>query len=180
MVGIKRRRRVEGWALDVSETDAQVGRSTLRQRLAESNKLWVVCVAVVLVLTAGLIRFANTEQSSSNGHQIRPAGADAGSPDDAAHREFARQFLAERSGNPTVLDARFVSADRFQITVPSSLRRDDIEFLAKFAGLKIVHDFRFRPVVEVYSKGSTKRPELVATAQWEPKKFGFVVKSPRK
>ena len=176
MVGIKRRRKVEGWALDVSETDAQVGRTTLRQRLAENNRLWAVCLLAVFGLTAGLIWLADREQSPEDKYLIGPAGARAGSPDDLAHREFAREFASERTGRFTVVEARFVGSDNFRITVPGNMSRDDIDFLAKIAGLKIVKRFGFRPVVQVYAKSAGSVPVLVATAQYETQKYGFVIK----
>ena len=179
MVGLKRRRRVEGWAVDVSETDAQVGRATLMQRLAENNKLWLGCALGVVVLTVGMMRGTDKARSIDEKYLVRPAGARAGTYDDFAHREFAKRFASERSGKASAIEARFVGPDNFEITVPGNMSKDDIDFLAKVAGMKIVHEFHFRPVVQVYAKGAGGRETLVATAQWETKKFGFVVKLPR-
>ena len=180
MVGIKRRRKVEGWALDVSETDAQVGRTTLGQRLAESNKLWAVCVLALFGLTAGLIWKADRGQLPEDKYLVQPAGPRAGASDDMAHREFARKFASERSRKFTVVEARFVGPDNFRITVPGNTSKDDIDFLAKVAGMKIVQKFGFRPVVQVYIQSPDAPPLLVATAQWETKKYGFVVRFPKR
>ncbi|MCX8053674.1 MAG: hypothetical protein N3B12_07680 [Armatimonadetes bacterium] len=177
MLRLKRPRKVEGWALDVSETDTQLGRSTLWQRLADNNKVWIACLVGVVLLTFGLIKFSNREPVPKENYFVKPAGGRAGSPNDAAHKEFADRFVREQKGRLAVLDARFVSVDNFRITVSYRMSRDDAEFLAKLAGLKIVRRFRYRPVVQVYSKGFTGQPVLVATAHWETKKYGFVVKS---
>ncbi|MGB9620552.1 MAG: hypothetical protein ACPL7K_09090, partial [Armatimonadota bacterium] len=169
-------RKVEGWALDVSETDAEVGRSTLRQRLAENNKLWAASMIGMVLLTIGLLRFADQPPDPREKYQIRPAGSDLGSPNDAAHLEFAQEFVRERPGRLDLLEARFVSPESFRITVPASTSRDDIDFLAKAAGLRIIHKFRIRPVVQVYLKSAGSPATLAATAHWEAKKYGFVVK----
>lgn len=176
MLGIKRGRKVEGWALDVSETDEEVGRATLRQRLAENNKLWAACMIGMVVLTIGLMRFADRPPDPREKYVIKPAGADAGSPDDAAHRQFVEEFARVRHGRLALIGVRFVSPDVLRITVPASMSRDDMEFLAKAAGLRIVHRFHIRPVVQVYLKPAGDPPVLAATAHWEAKKYGFVVK----
>ncbi|MDH7601838.1 MAG: hypothetical protein QHI38_06795 [Armatimonadota bacterium] len=175
-MGAKRRGKIEGWELDVSETDAQVGRSTLRERLAASSKLWAVCflVLVAVVLYFGV---AANNQEGAVAKVDKVSGAAAhGSVKDAQRMELARKFLADFSERFGVLEARFVGSDKFRIVVPASLSRDDIEFLAKVAGMQILTKLKLRPVVQVYTLSADKRLSLEATARWQPEKYGFVVR----
>lgn len=173
MLGLKRRRKVEGWALDVAETDAQVGRTTLAQRLAESNKLWIVSFVAVLALSGYLVR---TTGSFAPDRVVPPSTRAPENYTDEAHKAFAREFVVDKSYGFKVLDAGFVAPDRFRVVVPGNVSKDDIDYAAAMAGNRIIHEFHFRAVIQVYRRSAGGAESLAATARWEPKKYGYVVK----
>ncbi|MGQ9455830.1 MAG: hypothetical protein ACUVRS_03265 [Armatimonadota bacterium] len=179
MAAARKRTKVEGWELQVSETDAEVGRTTLRQRLADNNKLWAACFIGLVAIVLYFANVMGNSEQAANPFEDAVLRANIGSADDPAHREFTSQFVREFSDRFDILDAQFVGPDKFRIVVPASTSRDDVEFIAKAAGIKILTKLRFRPVVQVYNKKARDGMVLVATAQWQPQKYGFVVESPQ-
>ena len=130
-------------------------------------------LAVVLV-TAGLVYRAASAPPPDEMYATAPGVRDAGSSNDPAHRKFAEQFVREQSQKLGVVDGFWVGPDRFRVIVPGNMSRDDIDYLGRFAGQKILHDLGFRPVVQVYAKSAGGGLVPAATAQWESRKFGFV------
>lgn len=174
MFGLKRRKRVEGWAVDIDQDgDEPV---TIRQRLADSNWLWVLSLAAVLVL-AWLVMFAARQVGDARAQKSRgPSLWGKGTYDDAEHARFARDFVLDRSHPGTVLDARFTGRRSFRVTVPGDTSADDIDYIAKMAALKIVRQFDLRVVVNVYVRSSDGPEVLTATTRYVPDKYGYVVK----
>ena len=178
MVGLKRRRKLEGWALADSEINEESRHVGAWQRLADNNKLWAACLIVVLLLTAFFYRTAKQSGQVKNNYDISPIST--GSYDNKAHKEFTRQFLRNARYGTLVTDARFVGPETFRLTMKSSSSADDIDYISKVAAQKVLNKFKTRVVVQTYMRSSLYSGEmLIATAQWEPKKFGFVVKFSR-
>jgi len=175
MLGLKRRKRVEGWALDVAETDREVGRSTPAEKLADNNKLWIICLIAVLAVSLALLRFGGNEQIEKEGPRL-PADLGSGHYDDSEHKAFAKSFVTDKRHGTTVLAARFVSREVFRIDVPANASKDDIEYAARYAGDRIVTVFNFRAVIEIHGKSVSGDSSILATARWEPESYGFVVK----
>lgn len=168
------RRKVEGWAVDISETDAQVGRATLRQRLADNNKLWMISLVAVILATGFLLRgMGRSEEEVS----FRPSAKASPSYTDREHRTFAREFAQGKSYGFRVLQADFVAPDRFRIVAPGNVGNEDLSYAARTAGDMIVHRFGFRAVIQVYRRSANGDETLAVTARWEPKKYGYVAKS---
>lgn len=175
MVGLKRRRKIEGWAVDVSETDADVGRSTLRQRLADNNRLWLLSLLVVVILTGYFIKdAAQTGQTEVN--KRLPSARAPQNYKDEAHQAFSRKFMLDKSLGFKIISAEFVAPDQFRIVVPGNVSKDDLGYAAVIAGNKIVSEFHFRAVIQVYKRGAHGVEMLAATAQWEPDQYGYIVK----
>lgn len=172
MAGLKRRERVEGWALDVSTADEGMG-SSFFQRLADSNKLWVAAL-VVVVLVAGFLMLNAKRQASLKNEDIAPpptARLMFGSYDDKPHSQFTADF---RRKNEEVLDARFEDG-RFIIVVPGNASADDIDAMAKAAAQINWAKFKNRIVVEVYQRAAAANSDvLVCTTKWKTESFGFV------
>ena len=174
---LRRVNRTEGWELDVSETDADVGRSTFRERLAENNKLWALCLVGLVIAVLFLASTLGSEERASMSPKDSAIQPGVGSAHDSAHTQFANHFVSKYGDRFNVIVARFVGPDKFRIVVPASVDWDNVEFVAKTAGLQIVTRLKIRPVVQVYTRSVTRGTRLAAIAQWNPEKYGFVVRT---
>ena len=178
MVGLKRRKKLEGWALADSEINEESRHVGTWQRLADNNKLWAACLIAVLLLSAFFYR--NAKQGSQVKNDFESSPISTGSYDNKAHKEFSRQFLQNSRYGTLVTDARFVGPETFRLTLKGNSGADDIDYVSKVAAQKILSKFKTRVVVQAYMKSSAFKGEmLIATAQWESKKYGFVVRFSR-
>ena len=173
MLGLKRRRRVEGWAETVSTADEAV-HSSFIQRVADSNKLWVATLVVLVVVAGVLMMQAKGRRSQKNEDLYNPPVRLAfGSYYDKPHEVFAADFIRK---NGSVLDAHFADG-KFVIVMPGDASADDIEHFASIAAQRNLAKFKNRIVVEVYQRSATTKGEvLAATARWEVNRYGFVVR----
>lgn len=174
MLGLKRRTRVEGWAVDITDGEDTI-HSTFFQRVGDNNKLWVICLVGLVMLSGALLMNAKHQGSRKNEDLYKPPPARLvyGSYGDKAHCEFAATFIKE---NKNVTDAHFVDGGKFIIAVRSDVSADDIDYLSRTAAQKNLYEFRNRIVVEVFFRGlSSKADVLAATTRWETKRYGFVV-----
>lgn len=178
MVGLKRRRKIEGWALDVSDTDIHSVDLTFRQRLADNNKLWLICTVVVLLAAMLLIWKAQSAGKVDDKLIAQPKAAIENAPVDEAHARFAREFAADKAYSSMNIKAHFIDMGRFKIVVPSDISADDIDYMSKSAAEQIRYKFNHRVVVQVYMRSAADRKESrVAITSWSTKKFGgYVVK----
>lgn len=177
MLGLKRRRRVEGWAETVS-TAEEAMQSSFIQRVADSNKLWAATLVVLVVVAGVLMTQAKQRRSQKNEDLYSPSARLAfGSYDDKPHADFSADFIMK---NGSVLDAHFGDG-KFVIVVPGDSSVDDIEHLASMAAQRNLARFKNRIVVEVYQRSAaTKGEVLAATVRWEVKRYGFVVRLMRR
>jgi hypothetical protein len=174
----KRRKHLEGWALDIEETQG----GSLRERLAGNNMLWVVVLLVVVLGTLYYTMHFGKSYSKDPISTVRLGGVAKGEYDDQAHRELADKLteIAQRRG-PTIT-ARFVDASKFEITVPADTPSDEISFLSKFSATAIYRKFGNVPVVYVYSKSaprSEEKAKLAAITRWIEGEKNFVTKFQR-
>lgn len=178
MLGIRRRKQVEGWALDVNEDGRGRMSLSLRQRLAESNKLWLLCAAGFVVLVVVVLGQAKDTAKLSATQLIKnPKWPPQGAVPTPEHAAFAREFRTDKSVAGKVLEASFVNQRRFRVVVPAEISADDMNFIAKTAARKILHRFDHLCTVELYVRSAAgNRTYLAATTRWDPEKFGFVVK----
>jgi hypothetical protein len=173
MLGSKRRKRVEGWAINVSEAEEE--RPGLIRRMADNNRAWFVCLGGVVLLTGFLVRIAD-RRMSPNVREAIPIRAPLTFRDHARYVQFEQEFHADKRFADSVLEDRFLSPGRFQIVVDGGASADEVEYLAKWAAERIRHVFLHRTVVQVYKPyGPAGAKKLFATAQWEAKKGGYAV-----
>jgi hypothetical protein len=176
MMGLRRRKKVEGWAVDVGSAEGDYGPLTLRQRLGDNNKLWIASF-IVVVLLAGLFMKTSERVIGRPRPMPEPGRAPAAFGDRAAsYAQLAEQIRSDKRHNGAVLEARFLTPGRLQIIVSGNISADEIDYVSKMAAEKVRARFGDRCVVQVYMRnlGSDVR-SLVSTTRWEPKKFGFVV-----
>lgn len=174
MIGIKRRKKVEGWAQDVNDLDRGGSSRSLRQRLAENNKLWLVCFLVVLGLSVYFIRDASVSNQVNKEAPLPIADVGSYNPDDYA--DFAAKFAEDSDYSGILLKTpEFNGPDKLRLLVPGDASRDDIEYVAKMAARLISHKFSHRVVVQVYMKRANGSQTLVAHTMWDSKK-GYSVK----
>ena len=176
MLGLRRRKRQEGWAVDVEHVEPDGRDDSVRQRLADSDKLWVAAIfAVVLVVVVFFMLDKRGVQRKANPPD-GPAPAASLSYNDAAHRDFAEHFVSKKGRESTVTSARFLNAKKFRIIVRGDVGADEISYLASMAANRISYEFKTRAAVQVYrSSAAEHRDILVATAVWKDDRFGFVV-----
>lgn len=174
MLGLKRRTRVEGWAVEIKEGDEKI-HSTFFQRVGDNNRIWVVCLIGLTLIAGVLLVYAKKQGSRRNEDLYKPPPTRLvyGSYGDSDHKAFAAAFMRE---NECVTDAHFVDGGKFIVAVRSDTSSDDIEYISRTAAQKNLHEFRNRIVVEVYIRSLlSKADALVATTKWEVNRYGFVV-----
>lgn len=181
MLGLKKRKESEGWAIDVDKAEPDGRDGSLRQRFADSDKLWAGSLIAVVVVVFGMyaaIKFAKPLQPRN----ARPSmSADALDYTNAAHQKFARKIVARKvgdiAGNTLIIDAEFIGKDKFRIVVRGEISADEIDAVSTMTARKIEHDFGVRPVVQVYRRrASDGRDEVVGSARWRPDKYGYFFK----
>jgi len=175
MIGIRRRRRVEGWALDIRDAEANGAPLSLKQRLIEDNRLWLVVMGVIVIFTLWTVINGKSGDSDDN-HKTKPLPTSTGAYTDDRHREFTDYFLANKRYSASVLEAGYAGPGNFRIVMSSSTGPDEIEYTSKMAAKLIEHKVGERAVVNVYLKiepsGLTRK---VARANWDDKKATYMV-----
>jgi len=178
---LSRKRKVEGWALEVSNLEDTMGRSFL-QRVGDNNKLWLGAV-VALLLVSFFLLFQSKPHTSANDDDLYspPAVRPNCNYNDAEHTAFAKRFIVRKDIAGKVIDARFAAAvnpkdgDRFVIVVAADTSLDDVENIAQLAAEKNRADFKTRIIVVTYRIDPATRSEVkVATTKWIKSRYGFV------
>jgi hypothetical protein len=175
MLGLKRRKRVEGWAVDVPGTNGDMEPRSVLQRLGDNNKAWLLCLAGIVILTLALIKMSDRtiggDVAASEPRAIPSEYRDRG-----RYLQFEQDFRADKRFAEAVLEDRFLSPGRFQIVVSGGVSADEIDYVAKMAAERIRYLFGHKTVVQVYKRHAvTGAKILVAIVQWESKKGGYVV-----
>lgn len=175
MLGLKRRTRVEGWALDVSDGE-EVGYKSTLQRIGDNNRLWILAL-IVLVVVSGLLMHQAKRTSTGRAKMINPHQAKAGGDYlDQAHKDFIAEFVREKGKNGAIIEARFSSNRKFVFVVPGETGADDIEYLSKMAAELHLARFKNWATVEAYQRSAATGSEVPrATTSWVPSHYGFVV-----
>lgn len=175
MVGLKRRPRVEGWALDTSDSE-DVTKTTL-QRLGDNNRLWVITLVAVLVVSAIVMHQARDTGSSKQRNLYKPPAAPrTGAYADSEHRSFAAAF-ARDTARGAVLDARFTDDRTFRLIVAGDVSADDIEYDSWMAAQRALKKFGHRVVVKTYQRSAAAGGDILrATTDWSVSKHGFIVR----
>jgi hypothetical protein len=177
MLGLTRRKQVAGWAIDVSENGHFEPTYGIRQRVADSNKVWVVSIAVIVVIALVLMAQARHGGVKPGRYIKNPQWPSSGAQATAAHVAFSREFAQDKSVADKVIDARFIGQRRFRVVVPAQVSADDMHYIARMAARKILLRFDHLSTVELYEEAAaTGKRELSATTRWDAEKYGFVVK----
>ena len=176
MAATKGPKKLNGWALDAPDGDGAEPEVTLRQKLGDNNKLWLMSLVAVVLITGILLFSARQEGNRKLEGAEPPPPAPERFDDRGAYTDFATRFANNDSHSGSLISAYFLSPGKFRIVVPGNVSADDIEYLAKRAAESIYHDFQHRVVVQVYMKSAVDgREYLAATSRWESEKFGFAV-----
>lgn len=177
MLGLRRRKQLEGWAIDVSEDGRDQFSRGLRQRLADNNKLWLVCAVVILAVAVMLVAQARHGGDVTARYVKNPKWPPAGAQASEQHIAFSEEFRKEKSVAGKVKDARFIGQRRFKVVVPAEVSTDDMHYIAKMAARKILLRFKHLSTVELYVQSAAAgKQDLAATTRWDAEKYGFVVK----
>lgn len=174
MLGLKRRKKVEGWAVEVPESDGDMERRSTWQQIADNNKAWLVCLAAIVLFTVVLIKMSN-RTIDSDVPADEPRAIPAAYRDHGRYLQFEQDFRTDKRFADVVVEDRFLSPGRFQIIVSSGVSLDEIDYVAKMAAERIRYIFGHKVVVQVYKRNLSGTRVLVAIVQWESKKGGYVV-----
>lgn len=172
MIGLKRRRRVEGWTVEVSEYGPEADKISLRQRLAENSKLWIISLAAIILFTLFFVRHSNIIPSTSDSYPDRLKACDTFYDD--AHKQFADNLKNDKSYGINFKSVSFVAPGDLQVVVPGDVSSDDVEYMASMTGAKAMHLLKDRITVSVYYRNASSSPDAVAS--YDPQKGGFIVK----
>lgn len=174
MIRMKRRKRIEGWAEDVSDLNNNGNNSGLRQRLADNNKLWLLSLVVVISLSIYFVRDVNRSSDGVNNAHLPVADFDSYDP--AEYDDYALSLAKKPDYQDIVCEPpSFNGPDRFRLVVLGDASRDDIEYLARMTAMSISHKFKHRVTVQVYMKRASGSKSLIAHTAWTAKK-GYSVK----
>lgn len=176
MVGFKRRTRVEGWALDVSDSE-EVGYRSAIQRWGENNRLWIA--ALILLIVVSVILICQTKQGGEETNKSDGPRQAAVNGDylNQAHKDFATGFIRDKGKEGLVIDAKFVDDRKFAFVVPGETGADDIEYLSKIAAELHRAHFKTWVTVAAYQRSAaTGNDTLRAETTWVAPRYGFVVK----
>lgn len=176
MIGLKRRRKVEGWTVNVPD-GYEAGNNSLRQKLADNNKLWIFSLVAIVLITGFLIHKTNQHAAPVGNPSYvdkYKVSSDAACYDEA-HQKFTEDIKKNKSFNFTPINVSFVGSGLLQVVVPGDVSADDVEYMASITGMKALHSLKERIVVNVYyNKASDGEPD--ATASYNPKRNGYAVK----
>lgn len=177
MVGLKRRTRVEGWALDVSEGE-EVGYKSTLQRLGDNNRLWVATFIVLVLVSGFLMRQAKHDGAAkSEDHSLPRLAKMNGDYLNQEHKDFVTEFLRDKGRGVLLVEARFVNDRTFRFVVPGDTSADDIEYISKMVAELNRARFKTRITVEAYQRSAaTGTDTLRATTNWVVPRYGFVVR----
>lgn len=177
MLGLKRRKRIEGWAVDVSDTNCEAERPGILQWIGDNNKAWLMCLVGIVLLTGVYAKFSRRTIGGNIPEDV-PLRAPEYFRERPRYTQFEQEFRRDkRLVVDSIVDARFLSPGRFRIVVSSGIGADEIDYLAKMAAERVRYVFHHRTVVQVYQQNHDGESKvLVATAQWQEKKHGYWVK----
>lgn len=177
-----RKRRVEGWALEVKDPEEAIGKSLL-QRLGDNNRLWLATVIVLLVVSAALLVQAKHQGSAVEELYSPPAKRPGSSYDDARHLAFAHSFLERKDVAGKVVSACFAppedprDGDTFVIVFAADTSVDDIWHISLTAAEKNRAVFKTRIRVVAYQLHPTTKARVrVAVTRWVASHYGFVTR----
>lgn len=177
MAGLKRRIRVEGWALDVPDGE-EAGYKSAVQRVGDNNKLWIVMLIVVVVVSGFLMHQARGGgPGEKEGSFTPPQAAVDGDYRNQEHQDFAKDFVKNQGKDGMLIEASFVNNRKFAFVVPGDKGADDIEYVSKMAAQYHLARFKTWAKIEAYQRSAgTGRDTLRATTSWVASRYGFVVK----
>lgn len=176
MLGLRRRKKIEGWALDLPDGDGEVERAPLARRVLDSNKAWVICLAGIVLLTFFFVKHSNRTMGPK-APVIDPLKAPSEFRDRGRYTRFETEFRTDKRFAESVIGVKFLTPGRLQIVVPGGMGADEIDYIAKMAAERVKYVFSHRTVVYVYKISAKNNARmLVATARWEPAKHGYLVR----
>ncbi|MCE5324430.1 hypothetical protein LLG46_14105 [bacterium] len=174
MLGLKRRKRQEGWAMDVDPNDERQNVGCL-QRISDNNKLWVGSLITVCLLAIILVWTSSRGVQPPQEYGGQPGYSGKGTYNDSDHTKFAVSFAKSKSYGTAIDTAQFVDQEHFEIIVSQGVSADEIDYAARMAAQIILEKFRQRVIVEVYDEDAAGK-HFLANTLWNEEKLGYVVK----
>ena len=176
LIGAYRRRRHKryGWAAKVGDFSARRVPVSLWERALDSNCFWLVCVIALVVVVIFMARIP--ERMGIRFSSPPPAPQmEMSSKDDEVHRSFLGELDgAERYSS--LIETRFDAPQEIRIVFPGTVGDDEIYYLSKLVAYKAYKDIGAPCTVRAYLRAASGTQDtLVATTNWEPEKYGFVV-----
>lgn len=150
--------------------------SSLRQKLADDNRLWLIIAGIILVAAVWLIFNARPDDDKKEyaGKYVPPC---SGSFNDSDHLNFTLWFRKSKSYSENVIDCGFVGPGNFRLVMPSNVSPDEIEYTSKMAATLIEHKLHERPVINIYGQNiSTGERKKTARTEWSPARSGYILK----
>lgn len=176
MIGIHRRKRIEGWALDLNELEVSGPHYSLRQKLGEDNRLWLIVAGAIVVLTFWIIMGLQGKDNEDVAKEARVMSTNMNYTDQA-HRDFTNEFLKNKRYCKSVIEGGFTSPGIFRLVMPSDASADDIDFTSKMAAKLIENKLNERVAVYTYfKKVATGEEWRTAITQWDATKQSYSMK----
>jgi hypothetical protein len=166
---------VEGWALDINDAEANGTPLSLRQRLSEDNRLWLVVMGVIVVFTFWMVTNGKSG-GNDDSRKAKPLPPSVGRYTDNKHQSFTNYFLANKRYSSSVLEARYVGPGNFRIVMSGGTSTDEIKYISTMAAQMIEHRVGERAVVNVYVRSKqTGLTDKVATTNWNDNRATYTV-----
>jgi hypothetical protein len=170
----RRKKQVEGWALDVEDTF----RPRLREKLGNNNKLWGLCLLAVVAGTVYYATLVARQFSPEPLAAISTRKAATGTYNDAAHMQLVEQMVRiAKKDRVDGFSMRFTPS-HVEIEVPSDTSTDEVHFLSRFIAMAINRRFGGLPRIYVYTRRLDDTRVLTGVTAWSNREKKFLMMSP--
>ena len=176
MLGVKGPKKIEGWEIEVSEREANIGTQSIIQRLADNNRLWMVVFIVIVASTLFFIYQSTIVDESLTDTPEIETGIEGGGEFTPEHSEFEAAFNADKKFSAILINSYFENTGNFHITVFDGVIAADAEYISRIAARRILSKLNHRVEVDVYRKTDSGEVKIIET-KWDNKMHAFVSKA---
>ena len=161
---------------DVQET-------RLREKLANNNKLWLVCLLVLVVATVYYTQRQEKSYSRTPIATVKLGKTAKGTYNDAEHVKLAEDIVKMARKRGLIMTAQFVDTSHFNMIVPKDTATDELSYLSRFVATAIYRRFGNVSIIYVYAENkgepNGKDPQPVAVTRWSERERNFLVRLQR-
>jgi hypothetical protein len=176
MAAVSRQKMHEGWEVDVPAEAGMSYVTSLREKLADNGKLWLLALLAIAACTAVGLKYSKQSDLSVEAFQKLPPAPREGAISEDMRGQFVQDLLDDKDFGSILANVRFVGPDVLRISLKPSASLDETDYLAKMAGQRFLKKFKARLVVMSFSQDIRGTETLVGTTRWSKEKYGYVTR----